>query len=368
MTPNDPPQRGNNSQYNNNNAEHQADIILSFAGLAQRAGAILQRMELCTPPLILTRGHHVKNNNNVVFQSEPPVVTSSQPLFTTRDSYQGVVYPDFSPHLLHTKFALPSPTREIYNMVLLSYSKEVGPLHVAQQAEDVIWSMIVRARKHQQQQMLHVSTTKGHEVNEKSTPTSSGISNKRFDILLPSTDNWNCVLKCWSKSTDPHRSFYAYSFLLSWIEWNKQYQSLLLDDGGLENIEDMVYESKPNAESFRIVLQSCLVDMSSQDLEIQRAKHIGSGVAIRLWKEVQRLENDSTTYLMIVRAICQTSELPTTVSTSKALTTLARVYTHCCNDGKLTDEISNLVESATSKSQFAQLQTMVDTTTAASST
>lgn len=47
----------------------------------------------------------------------------------------------------------------------------------------------------------------------------------------------------------------------------------------------------------------------------------------------------------------------TTVSVSKTLTALARVYTNCCNDGKLTDEISNLVESATSKSQFSQLQT-----------
>ncbi len=349
MTPKDPPRQGNS--IHKNNVAHQTDI--SFAGLAQRAGAILQRMELCTPPLILTR-HHVENS--VVAQLESPVVTSSQ-RFMARDSYQGVYDPDFSPHLLHTKFALPSPTREIYNMVLLSYSKEVGPFHVAQQAEDVVWSMIVRARKHQQQ-LLHVPTTKAHEVNEKGTPTSSAF-NKRLDVLLPSTDNWNCVLKSWSKSTDPHRSFYAYSFLLSWIEWNKQYQSLLLEVEGLE-IKDMVQKSKPNTESFRIVLRSCLVD-NSQDLEIQRAKHIGSGVAIRLWKELQKLENDSTTYLMLVQAICQ-------VSTSKTLTALARVYTTCCNDGKLTDEISNFVESAISKSQFSQFQTMVNTTTPASST
>jgi len=340
MTPEDSP-RGNN-----NNAAPQPGMIL-FTGLAQRAGAILLRMELCAPPLP-PLSPQVEDN----IQSEPFV--------SSRPSYQGAYSgSSISPHLLHTKFALPSPTREIYNMVLLSYSKEVGPLHVAQQAEDMVWSMIVRART----QQIQLPSSEGHEKNDESTTTNATADNKRTDTLLPSMENWNCVLKCWSKSADPHRSFYAYSFLLSWIEWDKQYQAVLDKD-------TPVHESKPSAESYRIVLYSCLVDDSSsvvgntshhdklsQDMEsLQRAKHIGSGVAIHLWKEMQKFENDSTTYHMLVQAICQTSELPTTVSTSKSLSALARVYTSCCKDGMLTNEISNLVEAATTKSQFAQLQ------------
>jgi hypothetical protein len=255
-------------------------------------------------------------------------------------------------------------------MVLLSYTKEVGPLHVAQQAEDMVWSMIVRART----QQIQLPSSEGQEKKDESTTTNATADNKRTDAVLPSRENWNCVLKCWSKSTDPLRSFYAYSFLLSWIEWDKQYQALLDKD-------TPVHESNPNAESYRIVLYSCLVDdsrsiaeitshhgKSTQDMEsLQRAKQIGSGVAIHLWKELQKFENDSATYRMLVQAICQTSELPTTVSTSKSLSALARVYTNCCKDGMLTDQISNLVEAATTKSQFAQLQSMVDPATSASS-
>ena len=34
------------------------------------------------------------------------------------------------------------------------------------------------------------------------------------------------VLTFCSKSTDLHRPFYTFSFLLSWMEWNKQHQAL----------------------------------------------------------------------------------------------------------------------------------------------
>jgi hypothetical protein len=357
MTPEDPPPH-----------EHTNATQPLFTGLAQRAGAILQRMELCTPP----HSHHLtplargRGEDTTTPTSDFSAASSSSPStpaqhqYNLHSTYQGSIHPNNSTHLHHTKFALPTPTREIYNMVLLSYSKEVGPIHVAQQAEDVIWSMIVRARQQEQQLPL--------------LPVL---------LLLPSTENWNCVLKCWSRSSELHRSFYAYSFLQSWIEWNNRYQALLLhDEEGIATYEDdMMRGSKPNTESFRLVLQSCLVDDENISLSDNNtpssfhhtksshaAKQIGSGVAIHLWKEMQKLENDSTSYLMLVQAICQTSELPTTVSTSKSLTALARIYSSCCKDGKLTDEISNLVEAATTKSQFTQLQSMVDTTTSASST
>ena len=67
-------------------------------------------------------------------------------------SYQGV-YSNYPQHLSHIKSALPTPTRKIYNMVLLSYSKEAGSMHIAQQAEDVVWSMIVHGLQKMQRQL-----------------------------------------------------------------------------------------------------------------------------------------------------------------------------------------------------------------------
>ena len=100
----------------------------------------------------------------------------------------------------------------------------------------------------------------------------------------------------------------------------------------------------------------------------RRAREMGSGVAVRLWREMHRnhphsgeaatsTRYDSTTHRDVVRAICQTSEMPTT---GRALATIARVYSRCAEDGMLTPEIIALVESATTKSQFARLRAKAD--------
>ena len=97
----------------------------------------------------------------------------------------------------------------------------------------------------------------------------------------------------------------------------------------------------PNRESFHLVLQSCLVEGEAEfnnDAEFQRAREMGSGVAIRFWKERQKWDDivlDSTTYYQVIRALCQTSELPSASSKARALQDLVRVYTKCCEDGIL---------------------------------
>ena len=118
------------------------------------------------------------------------------------------------------------------------------------------------------------------------------------------------------------------------------------------------------------------------EIRRRRAREIGSGVAVRLWREMRRggrprhggadapARYDPATYLDAVRAICQTSEMPstttsaaaaaaaatTTKATGRALATLARVYSRCAEDGTLTPEITDLVRSATTESQFARLR------------
>jgi hypothetical protein len=94
---------------------------------------------------------------------------------------------------------------------------------------------------------------------------------------------------------------------------------------------------------------------------------------VRLWREMHRnhphsgeantsTRYDSTTYRDLIRAICQTSEMPSTfaTTTSRALATLVRVYSRCAEDGMLTHEIMDLVESVTTKSQFARLRAKAD--------
>ena len=370
--------------------------IIQFTGLAQRAGAILQRMEKCSS-LALRNDNTIKKSKSSSGDKNPQLKTeelngkSSASVTTGSSSYQNI-YSDYPKHLSYTKFALPSPTRAIYNMVLLTYSKEVGPLHVAQQAEDVVWSMIVRAMQHhhqqQQQQQLeqqqcnqsqHDDNDEESSDSEKKKVTSTDTEQQSKDVLMPlfpSIDNWNCVLKCWSNSTDTYRAYHAFSFLLSWMEWNKQYQEQEIESDGIIN--------NPNMESFRLVLQSCLVDdeiyvgTPSENSEpkeedtiatatLQRMKKIGSGIAIRLWNEMQKSSSnnddqiDSIIYHQLIQAICQSSELPSS-STSRALAALARVYTQCCNDGMNTSAIVNMVKYATTKSQFAQLQAKVNKT------
>ncbi|KAL9183391.1 hypothetical protein ACHAXT_005178 [Thalassiosira profunda] len=297
-----------------NPAERGVHPDVTFGGLAPRAGAILRRMEQCSPPALLrqTPSNKTTSGENAVDR------------FFSVGSYQDV-YPDYPRHLSQTKHSLPAPTRKIYNMVLKSYAKEAGPIRIAQQAEDVVWSMIVRAA-----------------MQQPSGLDEDGSS----DGLLPSTENWNCVLECWSRSTDPDRAFHAYSFLRSWMEWNEQSESTTSTTGN------------PDAASFHLVLQSCLVPEDvSDDEEYQHRREMGSGVAVRLWKELPRsnVAPDSTTYHLVAQAICQTSELPS-LSNSAALQALARLFLQCHRDAMVTPEITDLVKSATTESQFAQIQ------------
>ena len=150
-----------------------------------------------------------------------------------------------------------------------------------------------------------------------------------------------------------------------------QYQHDVLE---LETKIDMgAHDISPSMESFDLVLQSCLViediatseeEANDTDVSLHRAKDVGSSVAIRLWNEMQNsniTSIDSAMYYQIIHAICQSSELPSTQSSStRPLAALARVYTKCCTDGKYTPEIMQLVKAATTESQFAQLTAKVN--------
>ena len=323
MTPEDPPKR---------NDQQQLDLP-SYTGLAQRAGAILQRMEQCNPLALINKKlqQHQSGNSDTINSTISPITTGSVV------SYQNV-YSDYPHHLLNTKFALPSPTRAIYNMVLLSYRKELGPIHIAQQAEDIIWSMIIRAMHHQ-------SAEPKYDESKDNNDAAAVVDQPLDDALFPTLENWNCILECWLRSTDTNRAFHAFLFLLSWKEWNKQYQQDVLE---LETKNDMGAHaiSHPSMESFDLVLQSCLViediatseeEANDTDVSLHRAKDVGSSVAIRLWNEMQNsniTSIDSAMYYQIIHAICQSSELPSTQSSStRPLAALARVYTKCCTDG-----------------------------------
>ena len=64
---------------------------------------------------------------------------------------------------------------------------------------------------------------------------------------------------------------------------------------------------------------------------------------------------DSDTYRDILRAICQSSDLPSSTST-KALSSFASAYVRCGEDGMITPYITDLVMSATTLAQFARLR------------
>ena len=340
MTPENLPERGEAPAVN-------------FYGLAQRAGAILRRMEQCSPLALRTKQHSslstasdtrlVDDNSKEMGEYKSEGESDGDDRLGSanlaEESYQGV-YSDFPRHLASLKYALPTPTRSIYNMVLKSYAKELGLIHIAQEAEDVIWSMIVRAMQ------LQTSQNESKDDGDKEKDDSVKPNKPKPDALFPSTENWNCALKCWSRSTDPDRAFHAYSFLTSWMEWSKQYQA---------NGEE---DNNPNSESFQLVLRSCLVESGEfKDMELQRAEEMGSGVAIRLWKErSETITLDSTLYHQVIQAICQTSELPSTSSNTAALQALVRVFIKCHRDGMVTLEILDLVQAATTKSQFAQIR------------
>ena len=153
MTPENPPKRD------------EAQPAVKFYGLAQRAGAILRRMEQCSPLALRIKQQSslstasdtrlVDDNSKEVGECKSEGESDGDDRLgnanLAEESYQGV-YSDFPRHLASLKYALPTPTRSIYNMVLKSYAKELGPIHIAQEAEDVIWSMIVRAMQLQTSQ------------------------------------------------------------------------------------------------------------------------------------------------------------------------------------------------------------------------
>jgi hypothetical protein len=378
---------------------------VTVQGAASRAGEILRRMELITPPSLLFAQQSMKKADATRFKKDandflsyisgttdicppPPTAVRSNDEFVTNDddddddvkrkrqqqsipsssyspssiitgsSYQAL-YPDYPHHLLDMTYALPIPTRAVYNMVLLTYAKEIGSIHVAQQAEDVIWSMISRANI----AMTLLDKSK-HDI----------LGDYVIQPLLPTTENWNCVLKCWSRSNDIDRAFHAYSFLVSWIEWNRYYDESNVNNENSSSLDNI---ATPDLESFRLVLRLCLVNDEDDGLSkeysesLHRAKEMGSGVAVRLWKEMQNyysnsnntsttINYNSTIYHDITRAICQTTELPSTSTspsstTRRALRALASVYKQCSDDGMLTAEIFDLVKGVMSKSQFARL-------------
>ena len=112
MTPENPPRPGDETQ-----------LEISFAGLAQRAGAILQRMEQCTPP------PPPPLHEGCIMTESPTetkdVVTDEQDMSQKSDgrgddiiarynmgySFYQDLHPDIAPHLKRTKFTLPCPTR-----------------------------------------------------------------------------------------------------------------------------------------------------------------------------------------------------------------------------------------------------------------
>ena len=65
---------------------------------------------------------------------------------------------------------------------------------------------------------------------------------------------------------------------------------------------------------------------------------------------------DAATYSEVLQAIGQTSELPNASSKTASLQALARVFTRCCQDGMVTDNILEVVKGCTTKSQFLQLK------------
>jgi len=344
---------------------------ITFAGLAQRGGEVLRRMEQCSP-LQSSKGSSsksTKKNGEETSKEEPAhddgdddVTTLFGNNVSSFSSYQNVYSNNKPPpHLSFTKFELPTPSREIYNMVLISYAKESGGLHVAQQAEDVVWSMISRVvHQMRQQQRSKIEQTITNECNDDEVVDDGNeeepLSNSPH-VVLPTIENWNCVLNCWSRSTDPDRAYRAYSFLLEWTEWNEACRNNEELREGV-NLMDVHY---PDLDSFRRILQCCLAtaaDEFEDEAEFNRAREMGAGVATRLWKERQTwyLALNSAVYRDVLRAICQSSELPCkSAKGSKALNDMARVFTQCREDDMVTPEILDVVRDVTTEKQFAQL-------------
>ena len=233
-------------------------------------------------------------------------------------------------HLPHTKHSLPSPTKEIYHMVLLMYAKESGSALIAQQAEDVVYSMIERY-------MQHELTT-----------------NQSKHKIWPTKENWDCVLKCWSISSDPDRAVHAHAFLRSWIDWNKH-----LESHGIGT-----FIETPDIHSYHLVLESCIVTQRDNI----RAVQLSSRIAMEIWdatKESMLQEDfDSKTYFLILRSFCQISDVQSKSHMINNFNFVKKVFRKCCEAGQLTAEMVEVTRNALPNSEFLRLlgnhDTMID--------
>ena len=280
----------------------------TFTGLAPRAAAIIDRMEKCSPVTL----QHLKSDQ----------IEANEPKTSNRSG--GVSFPQ---HLPSTKHALPYPTTKIYNMVLLLYTKESGPRYVAQQTEDVLWSMVER--------YMQQTELKAHQSEY---------------TILPSKENRECVLKCWSNSTDPDRAIHARIFLELWIEWGEYLKS---------QSNPPIDVPMPDIESYNILLASCYTDAADEN---GRSVETGSMIALKTWDEIKKspMNKNSETYLLILQSICQTLDIAS--NTSKQSIALAKkIFQICCNDGLLTSGIVNIVRQALPKNQLGHLLGIHDT-------
>lgn len=273
-------------------------LPFTFSGLAHRAASILDKIERCSP---------------VSLQNVKPVQRNEIQTSKRAGSYR------LPQHLPYTKHALPFPTAEIYNMVLLLHAKESGPACIAEEAEDVIWSMIER---YMQQRELNTS-------------------NKESSIL-PSKENWDCVLRCWSKSTDSDRAFRAYAYVESWRRWNAYMK---------DQIDKAIDIYGPDLFSFHLLLETCLADGEKEE----RAAGIGSKIATQLWDEAKESplfkEFDSETYCLLLACLCQKSS----IKRNKSFALAKRVFQSCCEHGMLTVEVLDAVRDAVPDETFLQM-------------
>ena len=287
-------------------------LPFTFTGLSQRAGAILERMEKCSPVALQYVNPGQINKDGLEISDRAGSIRIPQ-------------------HLPYAKHSLPSPTKEIYNMVLLMYAKESGPAPIAQQAEDVVYSMIERCMQHKD---LTTYQSK--------------------DSIWPTKENWDCVLNCWSKSSDPYRAFHAHAFLQTWVDWSKHLE---------ESTNPETFITKPDIHSYNLVLKSCLVNQQDN----VRAAHLSSRIVMEIWDatKISMLhENfDSETYFLILRSLCQISEVipkPQTFNSNFA----KQIFRKCCAAGQLTAEIVEVIRNALPKSEFLRLlgnhDTMMD--------
>jgi hypothetical protein len=408
LTPRPPRVGEQQQQHNEEDVEQPSNI--NVTGAAQRGNAILERMEWCSPaflPQLRKWQQQQQRRDGLLFnfnEDTPSSSTSSSSststaTTTTTTNYQNKV----QQHLIQSKQSIPSPTLPIYNMVLLLYSKEYAPSkYICEQAEDVVWSMIVRGLQleefyHEIEHTHHHDKSNTSKTNDKKKKNKKnfrqileedkGVSVLTTTPMYPTTQHWNGVLQCWSNSSDPNRAFYAYKFFKCWLEWNEVSLSGSGGSGsssgsGREGArggkeEELISkdEKEPSnssccdLETFHLMLKACVVEESdtfdnedggsgnsNMNVTEQRAKEVGSRVAIGLWKEIRdhadagEITLTSYTYHQLLRALCQTPD-----SSKGSLSTMAKIYQRCRIDDMETIEITNLVRDAMTETQFEKL-------------